>query len=82
MPTSIYNYMDENLFGYLCTDPGTGENKKSLTSYAVPLKQCQCEGYNFYGMPDITSRPNAQSKSPLRNMIRLENVYVHHTTFL
>ena len=53
MPTSIYNYMDENFFDYLCTNPGSKDNYKSLTSYAVPLKQCQCEGYNFYGMPDI-----------------------------
>ena len=53
MPTSIYNYMNTNFFQYLCDDPDVGDNKRDLTSEAIPLKNCQCEGLNFFGMPDI-----------------------------
>ena len=44
MPTSIYNYMDENFFQELCKDPNTSFNYFNSTSTAVPLKACECEG--------------------------------------
>ena len=52
MPTSIYNYMNENFFDYICGGPlATGSTP--LSAQAVPLKYCQCEGLDFYGMPEI-----------------------------
>ena len=53
LPTSIYNYMDENFFSELCIDPSDEGNALADTSEVVPLLNCQCDGYNFYGMPDI-----------------------------
>ena len=53
MPTSIYDYMEENFFSYLCVQPGDDDNNISQTSNAVPLKNCQCNGNNYYGMPNI-----------------------------
>ena len=53
MPTSIYNYMQENFFQYLCVSPNEDSNNATLTSIAVPLKNCQCNGNNYYGMPEI-----------------------------
>lgn len=58
LPKTIYNYMDDNFFQYLCKeelfsvdfdDKVVGEN----TSLAAPMKQCQCEGMDYYGMPSI-----------------------------
>ena len=45
--------MDSNFFKYICVDPGTEYNLKDSTSVAVPLKNCQCDGYDYYGMPAI-----------------------------
>ena len=53
LPTSIFNYLDKNFFSYLCVSPGTEYNKRSSTSVAVPLKNCQCDGFNYEGMPAI-----------------------------
>ena len=53
MPTSIYNYMEDNFFKYLCNAPDELSNNATLTSIAVPLKNCQCNGNNYYGMPNI-----------------------------
>ena len=52
MPNSIYDYMNDNFFQYLCEDPSEVDGI-ALSSQAIPLKTCQCEGLNFYGMPDI-----------------------------
>ena len=53
MPTSIYNYMDTNFFDWLCIDVGVDDNDADKTSTAIPLKNCQCDGLNYYGMPNI-----------------------------
>jgi len=53
MPTSIFDYMEENFFSWLCTLPGDLDNFANNTSIAVPLENCQCNGYDYYGMPRI-----------------------------
>eukprot|EP00354_Favella_ehrenbergii_P004465 CAMPEP_0170451608 /NCGR_PEP_ID=MMETSP0123-20130129/789_1 /TAXON_ID=182087 /ORGANISM="Favella ehrenbergii, Strain Fehren 1" /LENGTH=129 /DNA_ID=CAMNT_0010713349 /DNA_START=549 /DNA_END=938 /DNA_ORIENTATION=- len=56
LPLSIYDYMDENFFRYLCYDNKMQGDFKLIgnyTSFAAPMKSCQCDGENFYGMPSI-----------------------------
>ena len=53
MPTSVFTYMNTNFFNYICIPVGVGDNKAKDTSFAVPLKNCQCDGNEFYGMPEI-----------------------------
>ena len=53
LPTSLYNYMQENFFKYLCINAGTPGNASSLTSLLVPMKACECEGSNYFGMPSL-----------------------------
>ena len=48
--------MDENFFQYLC--PVTQFYKHfnsdgNFTSLAAPMKSCECNGLNYYGMPAI-----------------------------
>jgi len=45
--------MDNNFFYYLCVPADVDGNKAALTSEAVPLKNCQCNGNDYNGMPDI-----------------------------
>ena len=45
--------MNGNFFDYICIPVGEADNYESNTSLAVPLKNCQCDGNQFFGMPDI-----------------------------
>ena len=53
MPLSLWSYMTDNFFQYICKEPGTLGNPESYSSYIVPLKTCRCIGTDFFGMPDI-----------------------------
>ena len=59
IPKTIYDYIDENFFQYLCKkDLSSGLDLDlnidgNFTSYAAPMKSCQCEGMDYYGMPSI-----------------------------
>lgn len=53
IPTTIYDYMDENFFKYICETSGSEYNRIVRTSTAVPLATCECNGNIYYGMPTI-----------------------------
>ena len=59
LPKTIFEYMDENFFQYLCESPDNrhvldGYNLQgNMTSYAAPLASCSCDQQNFFGMPLI-----------------------------
>jgi hypothetical protein len=45
--------MEDKFFNYLCIAPGAQNNNAKSTSIAVPLANCMCDGFRFYGMPEI-----------------------------
>ena len=53
MPYSLFSYMNDNFLQWICTDPDTHGNWANTTSLITPLYTCQCEGSNFYGMPEL-----------------------------
>ena len=58
MPDSIYSYMQENFFQYLCNELGDNDEYFNVTianytSHAAPLQNCQCDGKDYFGMPDV-----------------------------
>ena len=58
IPHSIYTYMHEYFFQYLCSEQRWLTQEYDLignyyTSEAAPLLNCDCDGKNYYGMPSI-----------------------------
>ena len=53
MPSSIYHYMETNFFRYICKGDDSYQVEANRTSIVAPLKSCQCNGLNFYGMPTV-----------------------------
>ena len=50
--------MQENFFQYLCNELGDNDEYfnvtvSNYTSFAAPLQNCQCDGKEYYGMPDV-----------------------------
>ena len=54
LPYSLYSYLTVNFIDWVCQEPGTIGNPKTMTSLITPLYSCQCEGTNYYGMPEIS----------------------------
>ena len=60
LPNSIYQYMNDNFFDYLCQglEKVVDINNKNVTikdlsSYAAPMQSCQCSGEDYFGLPSI-----------------------------
>jgi len=50
LPLSIYTYMQSIFFDNLCVEPSINSKEQNF----LPLKECQCDGKNFFGMPSVT----------------------------
>ena len=59
LPQTIYDYMNKSFFSYLCLkDLSSAVNENydlqgNFTSFVAPMKNCQCSGLNYFGMPEI-----------------------------
>ena len=36
-----------------CVPAGAAHNPVSSTSFVTPMQKCQCDGDNYFGMPEI-----------------------------
>ena len=58
LPTSIYSYLDENFFNWICNKPlnyitTSLSYEPNFSSSYQPLEECKCNGSDYYSMPTI-----------------------------
>ena len=53
LPYSIFEYMDENFFDWICHTPRDGTDSNFDVNAYMILDRCECKGRNYFGMPNF-----------------------------
>ena len=57
LPDSIYDYMDDNFFSWICNRVenynATEAQYLDLSQSYLALDECQCKGQDYMGMPGL-----------------------------